>query len=346
MTITDPNSNIVAQTGIWLDLHDIKDLYERAIVSVNSSGAVSNWSSTIEAVQQAKVSFPNQDTNVFVYVHGGANDQFSWLDRSDTVYKRLYWAGYQGKLATVRWPSPLKSQIASLRLEWFNQSELIAYKAASSLKDYLSEIHSNLPNYQIDLLPQSLGGIVVGEALHEGAPFNNLLLCQNSTSASAFNLNAPTNADLLAAESNISATPNEQPWGYRGVYTNLTMGRIANFFNTNDDFLNLWTFDQIHFKAVAPQFTYDGTHSFVNGEIITDPQYSRSYVARSRTLAIGEQGPVTGQTTQGIIHSSVDLHMQFGIGSSGDEHSAFYSRPIQSILPLYAQFLFQIQPTQ
>jgi hypothetical protein len=247
-------------------------------------------------------------------------------------------------LATVRWPSPTKAQIAQYRLEWFNQSELIAYKAASSLKSYLTEIQSNLPNYQIDLLPQSLGGIVVAEAVHEGAPFNNLILLQNSTSASSFDLNAPTNSDLLAAEGTISATPNEQPWGYHGIYTNLTTGRIFNYYNTNDDFLNLWTYDQIHFKAVAPAFYYDGTNSYVNGVIITDPQYSRSFVARSRTLAVGEQGPAIGETNQGVILSAVNLHTQFGIGSSGDEHSAFYSRPIQTILPLYTQILFQIQP--
>ena len=128
MTISDQDSNVVAQTGMWLDLHDIKDFYERALISVNSSGAVSNWSSTIDGIQKAKISLPNEDTNVFVYVHGGANDEYSWLDRSDTVYRRLYWAGYQGKLATVRWPSPLETDVSSLRLEWFNQSELIAYK--------------------------------------------------------------------------------------------------------------------------------------------------------------------------------------------------------------------------
>ena len=217
-------------------------------------------------------------------------------------------------------------------------------RCASSLKVYLNEVHSNLPNFQIDMLPQSLGGSVVGEALYEGAPFNNLILLQNATSASAFDVNAPTNADLLAAESDISATPNQQPWGYRGVYTNLTMGHIANYYNTNDAFLNLWTYDQIHFKGVPPQFSYDGTNSYANGVLITDPQYSRAYVARSRSIAIGEQGPTLGQTTQGVVKAAVDLHGQFGIGTSGDEHSAFYSRPIQTILPLYAQFLFQIQP--
>ncbi len=341
LTISDRNSNTVAQTGVWLDLHDVEDLYDRAIITNNMTGAVSNWSSSIETIQPATVQNPNEDTNIIVYVHGAANNVNDWLMRSDTVFRRLYWADYHGKLATVRWQSPTKFQILNSRLEWFNLSELDGYKSASALKNYLSQLNSQYPNYQLDLLPHSAGGSVVSEALREGAPFNNLILCDIAMSASCYNVNTPTNADLIAAETNISATPDWQPWGYKGVYTNViaNAGNIINYYNTNDSFLNLWTYDQIHFKAPDSIITYDGTNSYMLGVLITDSEESRAYVARSRTLTIGEQGPNAGQTTQGIIHSAVDLRATFGIGSSGDEHSAFYSRPIQTILPFYYQVL-------
>jgi pimeloyl-ACP methyl ester carboxylesterase len=344
MTISQ-NGNTIAQTGVWLDLHDVRDLYERAVITNNITGAVSNWTSGIETIQQATVTNPNEDTNVIVYVHGGANGVNDWLVRSDTVFKRLYWAGYNGKLATVRWPSPTKLQIAQYRLEWFNESEAIAYKAASSLNNYLNQLQSRLPNYNINLLPQSLGGAVVSEALKEGAPFNNLILLDIAMPASGYDVNAPTNAELLAAEGVISTTPDWQPWGYQGVYTNV-MGNIINYFNANDDFLNDWIFNQDHFKAVNPPYTYDGTNSYNSGVLISDSEESRAFVARSRAIAIGEQGPATGATGQGIIGSAIDLHAQFNVGSSGDEHSAFFTRPIQTVRPLYQQILrnYLIQP--
>lgn len=69
-------------------------------------------------------------------------------------------------------------------------------------------------------------------------------------------------------------------------------------------------------------------------------------VARSRTSAIGAQGPATGQTTQGIIGGSVDLFGEFGFGNTRPEHSAQFTRPIQIVWGYYDQILrsFQILP--
>ena len=338
------NGQTIAQTGAWLDLHDIKDFYERAVITNNTSGAISNWTSGIEVVQYPVVTDPNADTNLIVYVHGGANDVTSWLMRSDTLFKRLYWAGYRGKVATVRWPSPPKSGLATDPLGWFNKSELNAYKAASSLKAYLNQLRQRFPNYRLNIMPQSLGGAVVSEALSEGAPFDTLILCQISMAASSYDINAPTNAALLALEVGTAITPDWQPMGYHGAYTNLTTGRVASYYNTNDDFLNLWTLNQESTKPPTSWYSYDGTNCWYTDflfrrTLVTDPQESRAMLARSRTLAIGEQPPAAGQVNQGVISSTVDLRTQFGIGNSPDEHSAFFTRPLQRIWPLYDQIL-------
>jgi hypothetical protein len=152
---------------------------------------------------------------------------------------------------------------------------------------------------------------------------------------------------LLALETGDGITPDWQPWGYHGIYTNLA-GNIVSYFNTNDGLLNAWTYNQENFKppSASSTYEYDGTNSwnFVNIDagdyyLVTDPQESRAMVARSRTLAIGEQGPITSGGAQGVVQSTVDIHAQFGIGSSWDEHSAFYTRPIQTIWPFYDQIL-------
>lgn len=184
---------------------------------------------------------------------------------------------------------------------------------------------------------------MVSEAAKGGAPFDTLILCQTSLAASCYDVGAPTNADLLACEVGESITPDWQPNGYHGVYTNISTGRIVSYYNTNDDFLNLWTFNQ-KISKTGFGYSYDGTncwHSDVFGPtlLVTDSQEARAMLARSRTLAIGEQGPLGSQAAQGVIGTSVDLRTQFSFGNSADEHSAFFTRPIQTIWPFYDRIL-------
>ena len=122
MTISQ-NGNTIAQTGVWLEMHDVKDFYERATITNNiSSSAISNWTSGVEIVQQATASALGDDTNLIVMVHGINVGDWDWQSQSDTVFKRLYWAGYRGKFMTVKWPcnsfdTAAASDICCLQLE-------------------------------------------------------------------------------------------------------------------------------------------------------------------------------------------------------------------------------------
>lgn len=150
-------------------------------------------------------------------------------------------------------------------------------------------------------------------------------------------------------------TPHWQPMGYRGIYTNIT-GRFVNFFNTNDYALRWWLSDQKLSKPDglpgARNYTSDGTNGYAIIDVglyrlVTDPQECRGMVARARTLAIGAQGPASGQTTQGVIGETVDLKTQFGFFDTRPEHSAQFTRPIQTVRPYYQQLLrsCQLQPS-
>ncbi len=79
---------------------------------------------------------------------------------------------------------------------------------------------------------------------------------------------------------------------------------------------------------------------------MTDSQESRAMVSRSHTAAVGAQGPASGQTRQGVIQSAVDLNAEFGLGSSEEEHGAFFDRPIQTVGGYYRQVLDDIRPPQ
>jgi hypothetical protein len=360
MTISQ-NGNTIAQTGVWLDLHDIKDFYERAVITNNVSGAISSWSSSIELTQPAIANLCGSDTNLIVFVHGINVKNWDWLDDSDTVLKRLYWAGYQGTFATVDWPcnffdwSLLESQTSV-----FNQSEVKAYKASSALATYLNQLRSRFSGYRLNLYVHSQGNAVVSEAIEQsGAQFDTYILTQGAMPDSAYDVNAPTNTTLLNAEFGYG-TPQWQPMGYHGAYTNFTAltGRIVNFYNPLDPVLDWWVTDQEKGKPdgylqnqIVPcaYYTFDsvnGWHHNILGFTdyqVTDPEESRAMISRSLTLPVGQSGPVSAH---GVIQSAVDLHASFNFAdTSFNDHSAQWAWPIQTTYLYYKQVLLQIQPT-
>jgi len=345
MTITDSNSNTIAQTGVWLDLHDVKDFIEQAIITNNISGAVSNWTSGVESIQPATTFGLGNDTNLIVLVHGINVSPWDSLTDSETVYKRLYWAGFQGAFATVKWPCEFFNAWTALTLDTtvFNRSEVKAYKASSALTNYLGNLRSRFAGYRLNILAHSQGNAVVSEAIKRGFQFDSYVLTQGAIPDSAYDINAPTYNGLTNADYVYGPTPEWQPMGYRGVYTNIS-GTVVNFYNANDPVLSVWQNDQGAAKPNVPAtpYTYFGgiaeyDPAFGSSYIVTDPEESRAFVSRSRTLAIGQSGPAS---RHGVIQSGVNLNTQFGFNDSfpGD-HSAQWVWPIQTTILYYSTVL-------
>jgi Alpha/beta hydrolase of unknown function (DUF900) len=358
-------SNIVAQASTHIDLHDIQDFYERAVITNDMSGAISNWSSSIESEQPAVANLLGNDTNLIVFVHGFNVGDWNWLDDSDTILKRLYWAGYDGKFASVKWPDePLTLwTVLTENTSIFNDSEVKAYKASTSLTTYLNQLRTRFPGYRLNILAHSQGNAVVSEAIEQGAPFDTYIMTQAAMPASGYDVATPEDSDLLDAEA-AYATPQLQPMGYQGVYTNMT-GNIVNFYNPLDPVLDWWVTDQAGGKPdgyakhqlelipplipVSPYYSYDGTNGWYNTPVgsgtyqITDSQESRAMVSRSLTLPIGQSGP---ETAHGVIKSGIDLHANFNFSNASfADHSAEWAWPIQTTLSYYQQVLLQIRPT-
>ena len=339
LTLTiSQNGNVIAQTGVWLDLHDIKDFYERAAIADNTSGAISNWSSTIESSQPATANLLGTDTNLIVFVHGFNVGGWDWLDDSDTVFKRLYWAGFQGKFMTVDWPCNLFDWSLLVNgTSVFNLSELKAYKASFALAAYLNQLRSRFPGYRLNLYAHSQGNAVVSEAIEQGVPYEPTF-SQGALPDSSYDVNAPIDPSIVAYETFPNYTPEWQPMGYHGAYTNMAAltGQIVNFYNPNDPVLKWWIYYQQHFKPTSSNYSYDGTNTTYYGSpayIVTDPQESRANVSRSRTDSVGQSGPASAH---GVIKSAVDLNAQFGFDKAfPDDHSAQWTWPIQTSLLYY-----------
>ena len=264
LTITQNATNTIAQTGAWLDLHDIKEFYEAVVITNNMSGAKSNWTSAIDIVQPARFAF-GDDTNLIVLVHGINVRTWDCINDAETVYKRLYWAGFHGRFAEVKWPCNLLTPIPSpLTPSVFNLSELQAYKASTAMATYLNQLRTRFPGYRLNLLVHSQGNPMVSEAIRQsGAPFDTYILTQGAMPDSGYDMNAPTNGNMAAFEIPWP-TPESQPMGYHGIYTNLP-GQIVNFYNPLDKVLGYWVDDQKYLKPSAyfdtSSYSYDGTNS-------------------------------------------------------------------------------------
>jgi hypothetical protein len=345
------NGNQIAQTGLWLDLHDVRDFYERAVITNNMSGAKSNWTSSVEIVQQATASALGDDTNLIVLVHGINVRPWDCLQQGDTVFKRLYWAGFRGKFVSVEWPCNLLTPIPNpLSPAVFNDSELQGYKASTALTNYLGQLRARFPGYRLNILAHSQGNTVVSEAIKRGfTSFDTYILTQGALPDSAYDVNAPIDYDIAAYEDS-RITPEWQPMGYHGIYTNFT-GNIVNFYNPLDPVLDWWVRDQ---KLLKPSLYFDTSYYFYNGTnsyfdppfsanyLVTDPEESRANVSRSRTLPVGQSGP---ESAHGVIQSAFDLHARFNFSNTSfDDHSAQWAWPIQTTLPYYIQILRSINP--
>ena len=77
----------------WLDLHDIKDFYETAVITNHNSWASSNWTGNLDIVHNASSSAMGDDTNLIVLIHGINADDWHWINASETVFKRLVLGG-------------------------------------------------------------------------------------------------------------------------------------------------------------------------------------------------------------------------------------------------------------
>jgi hypothetical protein len=139
LTLTiSQNSNIICQTSAYLDLQDVEKFYEQAVITNNYTGAISNWNGVIQEVVNPQTTNAS-DPDVIVFVHGINVPYWNWLDDGDTVFKRLYWSGYQGKFAAVKWPCHYLTPPDVWDASIFNVSELEAYKASTALISYLSQ---------------------------------------------------------------------------------------------------------------------------------------------------------------------------------------------------------------
>lgn len=353
MTISQ-NGNTIAQSGVWLDLHDVMDFYERAHIEniAKTFPAMRNNTNASTFISDyALPNNPNETNQLIVLVHGWRMSDYDYQKFSGTMYKRLYWQGYQGRFASLRWPTLSTDDFWFFRetqaYGTYNSSEYIAFRSAQGTSDYFDWLKSRFPNYSVNAVAHSMGNIVMMEALkiqlamgHKD--IDNYVLMQAAVPASCYDADAPGCPSLVAQESD-SPTPNEY-LTYPGSINNAINGSMINFFNASDYALNFWVANQL----LKPDGTLGYTvlpgleTELLPSTVITDPREIMAFAARPRSYAVGAQSDVQGVISEG---KQIDLAAQFGFTDANWDHSGEFNRNIQITGSFYHTLLISLFPS-
>jgi pimeloyl-ACP methyl ester carboxylesterase len=361
------NGQPVAQTEVYVNFSHVRDMYERAVVT----NVIQTWP---EMVQQPETSgFEVLSTPAYnaaeskqlaVFVHGWRMTAWDWERFSATMFKRLYWQGFQGRFASLRWPTRSADTDTNLLFGFipsdkmtYNRSEHIAFESGTGAAAYFNNLRQRFTNDTISVCSHSMGGIVMMEALKELAgssqsPLDNYVLMQAAVPAHCYDTSV-TNLPFFEQEELLVPTPDAYA-NYATGITNALRGKIINFYNSADFALQqAWVPNEgFYFSSsegpltMKPNtflgYSYNSssgvaqvtTNSWqimvgatnVQPRIVTEPLELMPFVARPRSLAVGAQGNI-GQTVNG---GQLDL-TTFGFADKEYDHSGEFNRNIQTL---------------
>ena len=335
-------TNTIAQTSAWLDLHDVKDMFEHAHIEnapVSPPSTALTDQSTYEEDNFVPVA-TSDGKNLIVFVHGWRLPTWTAENFSQTMFKRLWWQGYQGRFATLRWPT-LSSETDGPLVQYltFNRDEYIAFKCAQGTANYFVQLQNRFPDYSINVCAHSHGNVLMMEVLKRHlangqAPIHNYALLQAAVAAECLDTNAPS---FLGFIYDLTPLP-DSFYGYAGAIQNAISGHMVNFYNTNDfGVVTCWQPDQILLKPdgrYGYQYLPQGPSQSLIGSsrVVIDPQELMAFLSRPQTQAVGAMPGLAGPLT---TSRQVDLKALVGFQGNWDEHSGEFNWNIQRVNAFY-----------
>jgi hypothetical protein len=232
----------VASTTVSMDIRDIRDMYEAAAIVGASENPNENSVSSFIVTRPLQEN-ADQSNEMIVFIHGYNMTQWDYENFSATMYKRLYWQGYPGRFASVKWRTPSKDTFQNdpgslYTSRSFNIGEFVALRSGKGLAEYFKALRGRYPDDRIGVCSHSTGAQVVAEALRNLAaegqrPVNNYVIMQGALPAQSYDPRAVLHDASLDNTQNTSPTPNTHDNYAGGISGGLT-GNIVNFFNKND----------------------------------------------------------------------------------------------------------------
>jgi pimeloyl-ACP methyl ester carboxylesterase len=264
-------STLVGETSVFLDIRDVKELYERWTLGDGNGGtpattptlANDGLPTGVSATQFSDSTSSGQ--NYILFVHGWNMSPFDKDAFAETAFKRLYWQGYTNRFGSLRWPTTYGFDESAEEIIFdahnYDNGEYVAWHSAEGLRQHLVNLNSRYPG-KVYMVAHSMGNVVAGEALalnaekYGGGQIVNTYVasqaavpldCYDPSAYPGYSLNFQFTPHWLGGGSSInydSGTFNV----YSGwLSTNkASCGTRVNFYNTNDWALSpdFWQFDE------------------------------------------------------------------------------------------------------
>ncbi len=359
--------------GVWLDIKNIKSMYERAVATTGGPRSENGVDYTIplpsdltgpsdnniphptmgwepNTLGYSYQPDPAETKTYFIYVHGWRWSPEKANNRTETVFKRLWHLGYKGRLAALRWPTfyggPDDDDSDPAGLFTYNNSEYRAWKSGESLKQYVNQLPAN---YTRHIVAHSMGNIVTGSALKNGMSVANYIMLNAAVPAMCYD----TSLSLHQSSWNYITPNTDTNAGTRALAAVGQLGtlntNVINFFLTNDSATSdLWNINNNLFRPQRYNlgltgYAYNPTEpagkklyiTFMTafGRYLIDPHEVIPYACQSLTRTSGADG-----RTSGSVDSSVDMDA-FGFGSN---HGAEWDLNYHDTKAFYLELMRQL----
>lgn len=315
LTISQGGTNTLAQTSAYIQLVDIKQMYERWTVGEVSTVPPTNHASLAgEDLPPGVTSFQygaTTDTNTpyILFVHGWNMKRYDKDRFAETAFKRLYWQGYQGRFGSFRWPTDFNFNGTLTQLitdvdqkDNYDRSEYQAWRSGQGLLNKLNDLNAQYPGH-VYMLAHSMGNIVASEALRLSGStqvVNTYIASQAALPAHTYDPTVP-NYSFVYIGTIYACLTAHTPNIYGNWFAGNSgggAGQIVNFFNANDYALqrSAWQLDQL-MKPDQNVAQSNGIWTFAYNGSTSDPApwnyFSKFYIS----------GGVTNTVTFDIVNT-------------------------------------------
>lgn len=343
LVILDKNGAEIGEgPGVWMELKEPHEFVERYTCGDQSIGAVQPLAHYTPSTAFGAPTTEDEKDYV-LYVHGYNMEDPEKQRWIETVFKRLYWLGYKGRVGGFSWPCAY-GLIDQIR---FDESEERAWQAGVRLMEHLQNLKN--AGYRIHVIAHSQGNVVMSEALrlwqtagNTTALVNTYIASQAAVAAHCYNAAAPLMPNYDQDTPNVYAVywksgdsprypqtwPASNPPYFDTSVTQSAAGRRVNFYNPQDYALTAanggigsWETDQ----RLKPNqgFGYSAAYGFERGggaliqlSFPDDRYVIFSYCAEARSVAMG------ANATGGIFGDNTRNLQEFGYAGEHLWHSA------------------------
>ncbi len=358
----------------WVKIMDIKSMYERVVAT--TGGALSDnaidytiplpydfvgpdssnvpqlamgWESG--ALGYAYEPDPAGAQKYFIYVHGWRWSPHKSMNRSETVFKRMWHLGYDGRFVAFRWPTfyggPDDGDDWIAGLSTYNDSEYRAWKSGKSLRMFVNQLP---PQFERSVVAHSMGNIVAGSALRDGMSVLNYIMLNAAVPAICYDERPVLHQPWGYTTPNDDPDVGTQGLSYAGKLKTLNTN-VVNFYLPNDSATTTaWEVNNDLFKpqnqivaSCLRGYTYSrnsavGAKLYVDFCVsplryLIDEDEVMAFACQSLTKTVGADG-----RAQGPIGTSIDMDLNFGFA---DEHGAQWDRGYQQTRTFYQRLMIE-----